>query len=470
MLSDGKLHRAEVRPAPRYKAYSLRNFRQIPQIHDLPPAHLRAIEVVGQVLPFRSNSYVVDELIDWDRVPDDPMFRLTFPQPGMLLPRHYRRIDNLLANGAGRKEIKQAANDIRLQLNPHPDGQLEHNVPVVNGQKLMGIQHKYRETVLFFPSQGQTCHAYCSFCFRWPQFVGMPDLKFATQEAEQLVDYLRQHPKVTNVLFTGGDPMVMRAQNLSAYIEPLLAARLPNLRSIRIGTKSLSYWPYRYLTDSDADQVLALFERVQRAGLHLAVMAHFNHPRELSTEAVRQAIRRIRDTGAQIRTQSPLLRHINDDADLWANMWSQQVNMGLVPYYMFVVRDTGAQHYFGVPLVRAWRIFRDAYSQVSGLARTVRGPIMSAYPGKVQVVGVAQAAGQKVLVLRMMQGRHAEWVHRPFFADYDAKTMWLDGLKPAFHRRRFFFEQMPVPALRYTGRSHVATHSHIRADFGAPIG
>ena len=62
---------------------------------------------------------------------------------------------------------------------------------------------------------------------------------------------------------------------------------------------------------------------------------------ELSTEAVLRAIRRIRNTGAQILTRSPLLQHINDDSDLWADMWQQQVNLGIIPYYMFVVRDTG---------------------------------------------------------------------------------------------------------------------------------
>jgi L-lysine 2,3-aminomutase len=69
---------------------------------------------------------------------------------------------------------------------------------------------------------------------------------------------------------------------------------------------------------------------------------------------VQQAIARIRDTGAEIRTQSPLLSHINDDPAVWAEMWREQVKVGCIPYYMFVVRDTGAQHYFGVPLVRAW--------------------------------------------------------------------------------------------------------------------
>jgi len=463
---DGKLHRAGNRFAPKYKAISLHNFKQIPQLRGLPPENVRAIEVVGQVLPFRSNNYVVEELIDWDQAPDDPIFRLTFPQPGMLLPRHYQRIDELIATGSDQKTVMQTANEIRLQLNPHPAGQIEHNVPVMDGQKLMGIQHKYRETVLFFPSQGQTCHAYCSFCFRWPQFVGMPGLKFAAQEAGQLVEYLRQHPKVTDVLFTGGDPMIMRAKNLSAYIEPLLEAKLPHLRNIRIGTKSLSYWPYRYLTDSDADQVLALFDRVQQAGLHLAVMAHFNHPQEMNTKTVQEAIQRIRNTGAQIRSQSPLLQHINDDADLWADMWRQQVQLGIMPYYMFVARNTGAQHYFGVPLVKAWRIFRDSFSQVSGLARAVRGPIMSANPGKVQVMGVAQVEGQKVLVLQMIQGRNPEWVQRPFFASYDSTAMWLDKLKPALHQGHFFFEQKSTPQLQYTRQQPLPNEPQVQWKVG----
>ena len=303
------------------------------------------------------------------------------------------------------------------------------------------MQHKYRETVLFFPSQGQTCHAYCTFCFRWAQFVGNRELKFAMRETEKLVEYLRLHPEVSDVLFTGGDPMVMSAKNLAAYLEPLLAADLPGLRSIRIGTKSLSYWPYRYLTDPDAEAVLSLFERVVRSGKHLSIMAHFNHPRELETDAVAQAVERIRATGAQIRTQSPVLRHINDDGDLWAEMWQRQVNLGMIPYYMFVVRDTGAQHYFGLPLARTCEIFRRAYSQVSGLERTVRGPSMSAEPGKVHILGVSRVNGRQVFCLRFLQGRNPDWVQRPFFARFDPHAQWPDDLKPAFGKERFFFQE-----------------------------
>ncbi len=429
-----------------YKAYTLRNFRRIPQVESrLSEEEKRAIEVVGHVLPFKANNYVVEELIDWDNVPEDPIFQLTFPQREMLQQEHFALMENALQNGASPAEWKQTASRIRLELNPHPAGQ-QHNVPELDGVKLTGIQHKYRETVLFFPSNGQTCHAYCTFCFRWPQFVGMEELKFAMRQSELLVEYLRRHPEVTDVLFTGGDPMIMSAKNFAAYIEPLLQARLPHLRTIRIGTKSLSYWPYKFLTDRDADDMLRLFERIVKQGFHLAFMAHFNHPRELKTEAVRQAIGRIRSTGAQIRTQAPIMRHINDHPGIWKEMWLEQVKLGCVPYYMFVARDTGAQHYFAVKLERAWNIFRKAYQQVSGVARTVRGPSMSAYPGKVQILGISEVAGEKVFVLRFLQGRNPDWVHRPFFARYDPDAIWLDDLEPAFGEPCFFFEEEPEGA------------------------
>ncbi|BAN33873.1 lysine 2,3-aminomutase related protein [Sulfuricella denitrificans skB26] len=426
---------------PQYKSYLLNNFRDIPQMSRLSEQQKFDIEVVGSVLPFKANNFVVEQLIDWDNIPNDPIFVLTFPQRDMLLPEHYDEIAALLKQGADKTIIREAANRIRMQLNPHPAGQIDHNVPVLNGERLHGMQHKYRQTVLFFPSQGQTCHAYCTFCFRWPQFVGMSDFKFASREIDLLIAYLREHPEVTDVLFTGGDPMIMSAKNLASYLEPLIQANLPNLRRIRIGTKALGYWPYKFVSDDDTEDLLDLFRKVSGSGLHLALMAHFNHPRELEPEVVREAIRRIRETGAEIRTQSPVLRHINDDPATWARMWNAQVDLGCIPYYMFVARDTGAQHYFSVPLERAWQIFREAYQQVSGLCRTVRGPSMSANPGKVQLLGVSEAKGEKIFTLRFLQGRDPDWVQRPFFAAYDDKATWLDDLKPAFGEEKFFFEE-----------------------------
>ena len=425
----------------RYKSYTLSNYRKIPQIGHLTEEQKNAIDVVGRVLPFKTNNYVVDELINWDNVPNDPIFILNFPQKDMLSPHHFEQMARLVQKGASKKEISVCANMIRQELNPHSAGQLEHNRPVFNGEVLSGIQHKYKETVLCFPSQGQTCHAYCTFCFRWPQFIGVDELRFATREAGQLVQYLKAHPEVTDVIFTGGDPLVMRTKVVASYLRALINADIPHLKTIRIGTKSLSYWPQRFVCDSDADELLELFEDVVGSGIHLAFMAHFNSPVELETDIVKQAICRIRATGAQIRTQSPLLRHINDNSGAWVEMWKEQVRLGCIPYYMFVVRDTGAQNYFGVPLARSWQIFKSAYQKVSGVARTVRGPSMSAFPGKVQVLGVSEVQGEDVFVLQMLQGRNPDWVGRPFFASYDKKAKWLDELRPAFGEDQFFFEQ-----------------------------
>jgi len=423
----------------KYISYLLHNFKNIPQIKNLEQNYIDDIEIVGSVLPFKTNNYVVDNLIDWSRVPDDPMFRLTFPQKDMLIPEHYEKMRSAIESGANKQTIKEAANEIRLKLNPHPAGQLEYNVPTIEEEKLYGMQHKYPQTVLFFPSHGQTCHAYCTFCFRWPQFVGMEDLKFASKEAELLVNYIKEHEEVTDVLFTGGDPLIMKTKHLESYIRPLLDANIKHLSNIRIGTKALAYWPYRFLTDDDADDLLGLFEDVKRAGKHLAFMAHFNHPVELEGDAVEEAIKRILETGAVIRTQSPLLKHINDSSSLWIEMLKKQVALGCIPYYMFVARNTGAQHYFSIPLLNAWEIFQETYQSVSGISRTARGPSMSCLPGKVQLLGVSEIKDEKVMVFRMMQGRNPDWVARPFFAKYDEKAVWYTDLKPAFGEEKFFF-------------------------------
>ena len=154
---------------------------------------------------------------------------------------------------------------------------------------------------------------------------------------------------------------------------------------------------------------------------------------------------------------------MNDDPKDWAALWTEGVRLGLIPYYMFVERDTGARNYFEVPLVRAFEIFKRAYSQVSGLSRSVRGPAMSAFPGKVRVLGVVtlrdimdsnvlevinESSGfellgdrdRPLLVCDFIQARDPAWVRKPFFAEIDDGASWFDDLRPAFGKERFYFE------------------------------
>jgi L-lysine 2,3-aminomutase len=129
--------------------------------------------------------------------------------------------------------------------------------------------------------------------------------------------------------------MIMNSEMFQNYVDPLLYdPATSHLNAIRIGTKSLSYWPYRFTTDDDAKSILYYFEEIVRAGKHLTIQAHFTHPRELGTVEVQEAMRLIRMTGAVIRTQAPLVRGINDSAAVWSEMWERSVNLGAFPYYM----------------------------------------------------------------------------------------------------------------------------------------
>lgn len=438
----------------RYRAITLANVDRLPQWGRLPESVKRSVGVVARVLPFRTNQYVVDRLIDWDRVPDDPMFQLTFPQRGMLDPEHFSAIEALLEAGVGDDDIEAAADAIRLELNPHPAGQMTDNIPQLDGVALPGLQHKYAETVLFFPNRGQTCHAYCTFCFRWAQFVGPKDLRFGAPEVAGLIAYLDRHPEVSDVLFTGGDPMIMKTRVLRRYLEPLL--QVETVTSIRIGTKAVAYWPQRFVSDDDAEDLLRLFEEVASAGKHLAMMGHYSHPVELSTGVAREAVRRIRSTGANVRMQSPVIRHVNDDAAIWRDLWRRGVQLGCVPYYMFVERDTGARRYFEVPLVECWEMYRRAVSKVSGLGRTVRGPSMSATPGKVRISGIARVDGQDAFVLEYLQARDPDLVGRPFFAAFDPEATWFDQLRPLRGGDERFFP-------------HLNTRRRLAVEVGRPL-
>ncbi|MFF4948452.1 KamA family radical SAM protein [Streptomyces chattanoogensis] len=411
----------------RFQAFGPRHIDEIADRYGLAAEVRERVRRISLVLPFRVNGYVLDQLIDWDRGTDDPMFQLTFPQRGMLSEEDERQLAKLSADPADKFLLREAVRAIRDRLNPHPSGQQQLNVPSHQGVELPGLQHKYRETVLYFPSQGQTCHTYCTYCFRWAQFIGEADLRFAAPDPSGLLAYLGEHPDVHDVLVTGGDPMVMSTTRLRSHLEPLLDVE--SVRTVRIGTKAVAYWPQRFVTDRDADDVLRLFEQVVDSGRQLAVMAHLSHPRELETDLARMALRRIRGTGAVVYCQAPLIAHVNDDAGVWSRMWRAEIAAGAVPYYMFVERDTGPQEYFKVPLARAAEIFQEAYRTLPGLARTVRGPVMSATPGKVAVDGVTETGEGRWFQLRMLQARDPSLVGRPFRARWSADAAWLHDLE-----------------------------------------
>lgn len=409
---------------------NLANYRTLPQLQKLSPQELDAIEVVAHVFPFKVNRHVVENLIDWDKGLDDPLYRCTFPHADMLEPEDYAQLAKLVHEHAPTGAILSCAKSIRNRLTPHPADQRTKNVPQLEGRSLEGMQHKYRETILFFPQEGQDCHSWCAFCFRWPQFVASDAQRFATRQVDDLQAYLRCHPDITDILFTGGDPLSMSSSKLASYVEPLLTPEFAHLRNIRLGTKALAWWPQRFLDSPDSNLLLDLFSKVAASGRSLDIMSHFVHPRELTNDLTRQAIAKVQACGATIRCQCAMLRGINDDPATLEALWREEVHLGCLPYYLFVERDTGARRYFEIPLIRTWQIAAQAISKLSGLGRTVRGPVMSCSPGKVVIDGPLNLGQERALALRYLQARKASLVQRPFLAKYTEKATWWDQLEP----------------------------------------
>ena len=414
-------------------SYNVKNFRSIEYMKYISEDVKKEIEIVSRVLPFKTNNYVVDYLIDWENYSTDPVYILTFPNRHMLPEKDYETVKDAVESNMPEPELTRVINKIRFRLNPHP-AQQSTNVPKLNGEELPGVQHKYRDIALFFPTQGQTCHANCTFCFRWPQFVKDMDLQFSMKDVDQLCGYVRQHEHLHEILFTGGDPMIMSPRTISKYIDTIIDAKIPHLDTIRFGTKSLTYWPFTFLPqfNEEAGEMLDLFKRIVDNGFHLSIMAHFNHINEMSNSVVEEAINNIRSTGAQIRTQAPILRNINDDSDMWARMWSQQVKMGMIPYYMFVERETGPYAYFQIPLAKVYELYTDAIRKAGSMAKTVTAPVMSAAPGKVQIMGVVEnpADMNKYFMLQFVRNRDYRKTFKPFFRIYDEKATWFDQLEP----------------------------------------
>lgn len=416
-------------PLEKYRPWTRNQLAELVNKHPEFSEVLEDVQMASRVFPFRLSTHVIDNLIKWDNLREDPFFHLLIPTLDMLEEGHREALQEVCLSG-DEARITSVVNTIRADLNPHPADQMTLNTPD-EGDNLNGVQHKYPEIVLLFPSAGQTCHAYCTYCFRWAQFIGDSDLKFAQKEAKYFFSYLQEHEEVTDVLVTGGDPMVMRTKMLQKYLEPFCDAEfLPHINTIRFGSKALTFWPKRFTEGEDSDNLLALFRRLIAGGRHVAFMAHIGHPRELESPIFKKAVERIQSTGAVIRSQAPLIAGFNDSADLWLQKWKREVNLGIIPYYMFIARDTGAQNYFKVSLSDSFKIYQEAVSNITGLARTVRGPSMSCSPGKVAIDGISEIDGVKAFVLRFIQCRNPELVGRPFFAKFDEHAAWFDELEP----------------------------------------
>lgn len=387
-----------------FQSFGAMAFMQTNYYHSLPEAEKASFDLLSLFFHFKANNFVLSNLIDWENVPNDPIYRLVFPRKEMLPIADYNFLSQMRQLGLGRSELIPFVEQIKEKLFPGYSIKLdpvqEHEDPLDQ----MKRYHTFPSLLSLHPSpMVKTCHAYCSYCFRWLNFQNrnaQENTSYSNPDTPLI--YLDAHPEIKEVLFTGADPLVLPVQTLIKYIEPILD--VSTVEVISISTKSISWWPYRFTTDKDAEELLRFFSHVQKRGKHLNLIGHFTHPVELKSEPVRQAIEKIKSVGVVIRTQGPLIKGINDEPEIWSEMWTQQVKLGLVPYYFLVEFDQNATDFFQIPLEQILDIYQTARNNCNRVARTVTGPMFLGRQNRIILEGTIELSGQKYFVFKERDG------------------------------------------------------------------
>jgi KamA family protein len=278
-----------------------------------------------------------------------------------------------------------------------------------------GLQHKYRDTALLLVTD--ECAGYCRYCFRKRLFLEAN--REVQRDCRPGLAYISEHPEITDVLLTGGDPLTLPSDHLREIVEGLLS--IDHVRTIRIGSKMPAFNPQRITHDRE---LASLVHRVVQQGRSLYMMVHFDHPRELTTEAI-AALSVLRAAGAMCVNQCPLTRGINDDHDVLAELFQACTDAGCPQYYVFQCRPTRGNAAFMVPMVGAVAIVEEARRRVSGLSRRAR-LCLSHASGKIEILGI----DERHLYARYHRAKHSEDASRFLVYQRNDTARWLDELVP----------------------------------------
>lgn len=449
---SGLLERGEILFRDRGVYSGLDGFREVVAIlarHGVELGDMTERELFIEVYRFKATRHALNS-IRWDAPERDSMFQLVFPQPGMM-PK-----DLLAAYTAATSPEERAriASDYVHRTNPH-DGHQLLNKPWIERDDggldvVQGSQHKYPQCQLVFDKTTQECFAFCTYCFRHAQVRGDHDM-FIQEDIAQIHEYLRGHREVTDLLITGGDAGYIPAERLRQYVTPILEdPRLWHVRTVRLGSRMLTYEPERILTRS-FERTLEVFDRLHDHGVQLSWMAHFSTPREVLHPATIAAIRRLQRHGVVVRSQSPIMRHISlftsDDgrvdiqrsAQNWIDLAHVLASLLVRFHSMYCARATGEHHFFTAPLADVEKIANLVYRSLSSLNRPSRYITMTTSAGKLSILGTAIVGGEKVFALKFNESRNMEWMDAVFLAKYDEQTTRVDFLVP-FDTNEFFFE------------------------------
>jgi lysine 2,3-aminomutase len=286
--------------------------------------------------------------------------------------------------------IREAGDPIWRQCVPDPreldDGGLL--VDPLNEEALSpatGIVHRYPDRVLFLVSG--TCASYCRFCTR-KRKVGCPSMRVSLGEVRAGIDYIARTPQVSDVILSGGDPLLMSDLLLEDILERL--RRIPHVETIRIGTRVPVTLPERI-----TENLCRLLRRFHPLYLN----THFNHPRELAPEAA-EACARLADAGIQLGNQTVLLKGVNDDPGVMKELVKGLLRLRVRPYYLHQMDLTAGTGHFRTSLDRGAEIMRSLRGTVSGLAIPHYVVDLPGGKGKVPVgPNYVEGEGERLVIL-----------------------------------------------------------------------
>lgn len=263
------------------------------------------------------------------------------------------------------QKIKEAGPDSPLARQFLPSRIENHNATQAGGlldpiadqkySKGHGIIHRYHNRVLFTPTE--ICPVLCRYCFRKNELQQGADLfKF---NVDQLKQYLQLNPQVEEVIFTGGDPLILSDRKIEALL--LALSTIPTVSMVRFHSRTPVILPNRM-----TQALIDLLDRYAQHFTLLTLVIHTNHVSEWLPEFI-AVLNRMRKTGINLLSQSVLLRDVNDEVEALKTLFTQLTHYGVRPYYLHHPDPTRGAMHFHIPLEEGRRIFKALKHVSSGV-------------------------------------------------------------------------------------------------------
>ena len=292
--------------------------------HKIPKSAIAEITETDAEFPLKISEYYLN-LIDFDNLKNDPVYKQAIPDICEVRKHDFDSEDPL---------------DEEVQM------------PAKN------LIHRYQDRVVLLVTN--RCAVHCRFCLRKRKWKhGLPPLNITDAELANACEYLENHSEVREVLVSGGDPLMLQTCELRKIL--LRISQIPSVEIIRVGTRIPVVLPIRI--DDDLVNMLSSF-----SGLWVAT--HFNHPVELTTEAL-AACNKLIQCGIPLINQTVLLKGVNDNTEVLAELFRTLAQNKIKPHYLFHVDPVKGNAHFATGIDAGLKIMKELRNKISSLATPV---------------------------------------------------------------------------------------------------